>query len=221
MEHIAPLIQTIFWVGLIGMIVWRFNKPLYNLLTALGERVQSGSTVKAGPFEISNQLQPQLPTQQAAKANSELLEEAIIVQQPTPTLTPQAKAQYFQAEDLALRAIQAEYSTTMNRQVTAGSDMGFDAAFVKNGQLHIVEVKFSSGRHALRQATMAINQLQSAIDRYGWKSVRFVIVVVVGDSAALETTRAALSHLSSVGPIPVDVRCYSLAGLQETFGLGA
>jgi len=52
MEHISSLIQTVLWVGLIGGIVWRFNKPIYELLSALYSRIEAGSTIKAGPFEL-------------------------------------------------------------------------------------------------------------------------------------------------------------------------
>ncbi len=56
MEHISPLIQTVLWVGLVAAIVWRFHIPIYGILAALQKRVESGASVKAGPFEISERL---------------------------------------------------------------------------------------------------------------------------------------------------------------------
>ena len=111
MEHIAPLIQTILWVGFIGTIFWRFHTPIYGLLMALQKRVETGSSVRAGPFEITDQLKPQDPKTQKEKTAVEV-EEALqaesqlpqAVSSPTECIAS-VQARYFQAEDLVLRAI--------------------------------------------------------------------------------------------------------------------
>ena len=244
MEHIAPLIQTILWVGLISVIVWRFYKPLYDLLLALSERIKSGSNIKAGPFELSD-MQPQLPTQQAAKANAEISEAYLAstaqtapvttpapattttttIPAPTTTTTPaptqQFKAKYFLAEDLALRALQSEFGEPINRQITAGQDKGFDGAFVKDRQLHIVEVKYSSGRHTMEQVQSAIRQIKMAVNRYGWKSVQIVIALVVDDAELVYSLQGTLADRYSDSDIPVEFRVYSLPELESKFGLSA
>src|SRR5436309_3289517 len=61
MDHIAPLIQTALWTGLIAGIVWRFHLAIHGLLTALQKRVETGSTLKAGPFELIDRLHPLKP----------------------------------------------------------------------------------------------------------------------------------------------------------------
>jgi len=65
------------------------------------------------------------------------------------------QAKYFQAEDLVLRAIQTEYGAAVKRQVTAGNDMGFDAAFSSNGRLNIVEVKYVGVARSLSHLRIA------------------------------------------------------------------
>jgi len=58
MEHIAPLIQTLLWVSLVGAIVWRFHRSIEEILSALHKRIDGGSNVKAGWFELTDQFRP-------------------------------------------------------------------------------------------------------------------------------------------------------------------
>ncbi|WP_457447701.1 hypothetical protein [Roseateles sp. P5_E4] len=71
MEHWIALAQTILWVTLIsGIVIWA-RKPLHHILTALGQRIEDGSEVAAGPFSIKD-LKPQPVGLQAEKAQAEL-----------------------------------------------------------------------------------------------------------------------------------------------------
>lgn len=225
MEQIAPLVQTVFWVGLIAGIVWRFDKPIYDILVALQKRIEGGSTIKAGPFEISEQLKPQDPEIQKQKAASEVTE---LIQTETETKTALStkeasvfRARYFLAEDLALRAVQAEYGATINRQVTAGADMGFDGALIINGQLHIIEVKFFSKRFRLEAIRSSLERIVSAVKRYGWRNVRIVLVLVsdglLDVSAFYDRIQETIKSIS----VPVEVRWYFLDDLQQKFGVDA
>jgi hypothetical protein len=132
------------------------------------------------------------------------------------------RAKYFQAEDLVLRAIQSEYGATVSRQVTAGADMGFDGAFVSNGRLNIVEVKYLARPFAnLPGLEASIHRLAKAISQYRWRNVQIVLAVVVESSEDIPKVTVRLQSLvdQSSLPVPVIVRCYSFSELQQKFGI--
>ena len=226
MEHIAPLIQTVLWVALIGGVVWRFHKPIYGLLTALQRRIEAGSNIKAGPFELTEQIRPQDPAKQEAKVVDEIKEiqqdEANNGLQP-PQIedrTRAAKTRYFQAEDLVLRAIQAEYGTPISRQVTAGRDDGFDGLFLAGGRMNVIEVKYVSGKGSGHRFQETVARLTSSIQAYGWPNAQIVLALVFENSEDIRRTREILSAMFLKNPVPVVVRCYSFSELQSLFGVG-
>jgi hypothetical protein len=49
--------ETLAWVALVGYVLFRFGRHFEGLLDALRARVQSGSALKAGPFELGQDLQ--------------------------------------------------------------------------------------------------------------------------------------------------------------------
>lgn len=223
MEHIAPLIQTVLWVGLIGIVLWKFQAPLYGLIVALQRRIEAGSSIKAGPFEISDQLKPQDPLKQQQKAAAEV-EEAIQTAEPAAGAAPvqkeALKAKYFQAEDLVLRAIQAEYGATVSRDVTGGADMGFDGAFVMNGRLNIVEVKYLRGPSGnVSRLQSSVERLASTVARYGWSNAQIILAVVFEKVEEVPRATELLKRMTGEMPTPVVVRCFSLPELQARFGV--
>jgi hypothetical protein len=225
MEHWGPLIQTVLWVGLIGSALWFFYKPLYGLLSAIQKRIEAGSGVKAGPFEISEQLKPQDTTKQREKIEFELIETlddaqlAGIREAVPPQIKDAIQANYFQAEDLALRAIQADYGATINRQVTAGADMGFDGAFVVNGRLNIVEVKFVRRPVSPAKVEADLDRISGAISRYGWRNVQIILAFVFENPEDLASAER-LQRIAQQSTLPTTIRAYSLAQLQAQFGVG-
>ncbi|MRR17463.1 MAG: hypothetical protein EG826_13500, partial [Deltaproteobacteria bacterium] len=185
MKDIAPLIQTILWVALIGGIVWRYHKQIHALLESIQKRIDSGSGIKAGPFEIAAMLQPQNPEQQREKITQEISEAAKV--EPTPSSTPvklepqyDLRTRYLQAEDLALRAIQAAYNIPISRQLQVGRDMQFDGFFAKDGTAHIVEVKYAQRPYLKSQFLQVVNKIFAGIGRYGWRNVKVIFVIVYG-----------------------------------------
>lgn len=232
MEHIAPLIQTFLWVGLIVGVLWRFHAPIYGLLAALQKRVEAGSDVKAGPFELTQRFAPQDPAKQKEKAATELQEVLQATQKlevpPAHPLTPEqaatVQAKYFQAEDLVLRAIQAEYGATVSRQVTAGADMGFDGVFVTSGRLNVVEVKYVTsavGPVQISRFRSSVERLSSAISRYGWRNAQVILAVVFENSEDLVRGGERLQKLAVASSVPLVIRSYSIAELQLKFGVAA
>ncbi|SDA25098.1 hypothetical protein SAMN05216315_12637 [Nitrosospira sp. Nsp18] len=233
MEHFAPLIQTILWVSLIGIVLYRFHDPIYGLLVALQKRVEAGSSIKAGPFEINDQLKPQDPIIQKEKAALEVQEvlqaEGQEVLQAEGQLPPEVtllnermasvKARYFQAEDLVLRAIQAEYGAPLHRQVTAGRDTGFDGLFIAEGRTNVVEVKYISTKARYPRLKPTIERLTKSIQSYGWMNAQIILVLVFDREEDIKNVREILSVGFSQNPVPVVVRIYSLGELKVKFGV--
>lgn len=224
MEHWGPLIQTVLWVGLIGVALWYFYEPLHGILIAIQRRIEAGSNVKAGPFEISEQLKPQEALQQREKMESEVSaalkdpQNEVMTNSDLSRQKVRIQAKYFQAEDLALRALQAEFGTAISRQVTAGNDEGFDGAFVVNGQFNIVEVKYVLKTISSTKVENVLTRLTSTISRYRWRNVQIILALVYENTAdAAEIER--LQRIAQQSSVQTVVRIYSLAQLQAKFGV--
>ncbi|MBT9458103.1 MAG: hypothetical protein IV097_15910 [Burkholderiaceae bacterium] len=223
MEHIAPLIQTILWVCLIGGIVWRFNKPIHGLLTAIQKRVESGSNVKAGPFELNEQVRPQAIDQQVQRTEREVSE--LVQAQSENSVHPiasrsEVKSRFLEAEDLALRAIQVHYGKPVSRQVTFGPDVGADGAFTANGELNIVEVKYVvRDKNASESVRRTLRTFEGLFVKYGWKRARVVLAVVVELPSDLDGTKHDLEAVATDFFFPIAVHCFSLQELRSRFGL--
>jgi len=227
MEYIAPLIQTILWVVLIIGILWRFYKQISGILNAFQKRIESGSNIKAGPFEITEQLKPQDPSKQKEKTTFEIQEviEALPVSKgkslppPKERNISEVRAKYFQVEDLVLRAIQSEYGATISRQVTAGADMGFDGAFVVNGRLNIVEVKYLTNTYNVSFIRKTLERLSNAINNYGWRNVQIILAVVFEKEDDIIKASKRLREIGEGMPFSVVVRSYTFSELQSKFGV--
>ena len=222
MEHIAPLIQTILWVGLIAGIIWRFHAPIYGLLVALQRRIEAGSNVKAGPFEITDQLKPQDANSQKEKAAAEILE-ATIDQNPiaatAEALKPTTASRYFKAEDLVLRAIQSEYGVPMHRQVTAGRDSGFDGVFTSGGMTSVVEVKYIASKGKSPRLRESIHRLTKIIQQYSWNNTQIILALVFESEEDVKNQKEILSVGFSENAVPVVVRVFTMAQLEAQFGV--
>jgi hypothetical protein len=228
MKDLAPLIQTVLWVGLIGGIVWRYSKQIHALLEAIQKRIESGSGIKAGPFEIAALLQPQNPEQQKKNIIQEISEATEVESSVTmPPISPSTfvsrddlRTRYFQAEDLALRAIQAEYNIPISRQLQAGRDMQFDGFFAKGGTAHIVEVKYSQRPYPTNQILQIVDRIFAGIGRYGWRNVKVIIAVVYGDSSIdLNQEKGRLLKAIEDYKVAVEIRCFSIEQLAQQFGV--
>jgi hypothetical protein len=227
MEYIAPLIETILWVFLIIGILYRYNKPIYGILVALQKRIESGSDIKAGPFELTDQLKPQDPSQQNKKSAIEindLLEPRAISNSSLrkTIITRDASAvqnKYFQAEDLVLRAIQSEYGIPVSRHVTAGEDIGFDGVFSINGQLNIIEVKYAHDANNVSHYRNTLEHISTSIIRYHWKRVQILLAVVYDNFDDIAKSFRRLEDIARDMPIPVIVRYYLFSDLKSKFSI--
>lgn len=131
------------------------------------------------------------------------------------------QSKYFQAEDLVLRAIQAEYGATVSRQVIAGSDMGFDGVFVTNGRLNIVEVKYVTSPRSFPRLRESLDRLAAAVARYGWGNVQIVLAVVFENPEDVSEGMGRLQELTLGMRTPVAIRVYAFSDLQRRFGVSS
>lgn len=240
MEHWGPLLQSVLWVGLIGGIAYRFHRPIQGLLDALTERVKAGSDVTAGPFSVKAMQSLSVP-EQAARANQEIEEANAVANSPTiptqaednssaqwstssfasttPAPTLQFRAQYFQAEDLALRAVQAEFGQPISRQVSAGRNQEFDGAFVHNNRMNIVEVKYVSKAPPKALLQQVLHRVQRFVVSHNLRSVNLILVAVVDRTSDIEATLKRFTSIADESSIPTIVRVYALSELQAKFGI--
>jgi hypothetical protein len=224
MEHWSPLVQTTLWVLLVGGIVWRFNKPIHGLLEALQKRVESGSGVKAGPFELSAPVRPQNPAEQRSKAEAEV--EELIAHAPPVLAAPaegalnQLKIEYLGVEDLALRAVQVAYNVPINRQVVVGRDARFDGAFVKYEALYVVEVKYMPGEPKPSRIRQSLEQASKLLIDAGIHKATIILALVFDSSDHIAGLESMLPQLTASSAFPTDVRMFSKSKLQFDFSPG-
>lgn len=108
-----------------------------------------------------------------------------------------------------------------SREVTAGADMGFDGAFVTNGRLNIVEVKYLRGPSGnVSRLRPSIERLANSITSYGWRNAQIILAVVFENAEEVPRATELLKKFTSEMPIPMVIRCFSLAELQARFGVG-
>jgi len=222
MQYIGPLIQTALWVALVGFIVWRFYRPLHSLLTALAARLEAGSSIKAGPFEIGEIAKPLSPEQQRIKADTELKLALAAPEGEAPIASKQVKSRFLQAEELAVRAVQAEFDRPISREVSLGAGLAVDGAFTVDGKLWIVEVKYVvRPQNAVMVIERSLEYLSSAIERYHFRNVGIVFVLVFEFPLAASTAKEDFAPIFSRSDVEIEPRYYSLAELREQFGFPA
>lgn len=221
LQYFWPVLQTALWVWLIWFLFSNLRQHLYALLEALKGRLADGSDLKFGSVEILNRAVTQSVEEQAAKLDAELSETSQTKENDTQSIADPAKervidirSRYVLAEDLALRAMQIKYGEPINRQLTWGKDSGFDGAFVKDGCLHVIEVKyipFGNGMRSLRDAVMKVS---GGLQDYMWKNVRIVLVAVYENESSIPKELFEFDTIYKVEP-----HFYSINGLKAKFGV--
>ena len=232
MQYIAPLLQTLLWVGLVSGIVYRFHKPIDGLLTALQRRMEAGSTIEAGPFKLGSDVKPTPPAQQRERSENEL---AYIVNEqlvdpvvpgapnlPAPMVQIKLRSRFFQAEELALRALQTELNAPINRQVSIGPGLEADGAFIQNDELHLVEVKFIvRPKNARSTIERTLSHYQRSFGATRRRTVVIILAVVFEFESDVTRSTLEFQEIANSTGLRVEVRGYSLKQLQTTYGLPA
>lgn len=235
MQYIAPLLQTILWVGLVAGIVMRFHRPIHGLLSALQRRIEAGSTIEAGPFKLGSDVKPTPPAQQRARSETELAQ--IVSEQlaepgapaapgapasPAPAEPTKLRNRFFQAEELAMRAIQTEFNAPINRQVSIGPGLEADGAFVQNDELHLVEVKFIvRPKNARSTIERTLAHYQRGFGATRRKSVVVILALVFEFESDVTSSTLEFQEIANSTELRVEVRGFSLKQLQATYGLSA
>lgn len=224
LKEVVPLIQTTFWALLILASILVFRKPLVAILNVVKERVEGGSGIKAGGFELS-ELHPQSVQAQSEKLQREVeqsvagstdgTEEHNTKHEPTADV----REVFLQAEDLALRALQEEFQAAISRQLSVGSGIQVDGSFVVDGQMHIAEVRVVRGRRDIFNIRKSFDQLVGYINRLHWRNVRLILVIVFWGEQDEEDFRSTLSELLETAPCEAEARYYRLNDLRAKFGL--
>lgn len=232
MQYIAPLLQTLLWVGLVAGIIIRFHKPIHGLLSALQRRIEAGSTIEAGPFKLGADVKPTPPARQRERSEIELAQ--IVNEQltepaapgtpglPAPAEPTKLRSRFFQAEELALRAIQTEFNAPINRQVSIGPGLEADGAFVHNDELHLVEVKFIvRPKNARSTIERALSHYQRGFGATRRKTVVIILALVFEYESDVTSSTLAFQEIANSTDLRIEVRGFSLRQLQATYGLPA
>jgi hypothetical protein len=227
MKELAPLLQTLLWVTLIGWIVWRYQNALDDLIAAIKRRLDSGGGLKVGPLEFTP-LRPLDADEQKQKINREISQlvapaEGRLQADDTSIQIRDSKSlrqAYLRAEDLALRQIQSEFGVPIGRQVKWGVDLQFDGAFALNGTLHVIEVKYSINRLAHTQVLQFVEQFFASVGQRNWKNFKLIYAIVIDrEDIDVEAERKGIAELVKNAGYDVLVRCYRLSELEKTIGV--
>src|SRR6266542_56805 len=141
MSALIPLFQTLLWVGLIVWLIFRYNAQVAAILNSIQDRIAKGSSVKAGPFELGQDVRPQDAQEQKKRLEEEI--QQLAEPAPEPQLLPSTEEartsrqdlqkRYLLAEDLVMRELQIEFGTPVNRQVRLGG-IDLDGIFALLGE---------------------------------------------------------------------------------------
>lgn len=200
-------------------MVLKFESAITELFNTLRKRIESGSEVKVGPFELG-QLNPQNPSQQAAKTESEIKEnlksdETVLGSGIKNTL----RTNYLIAEELAIRAIETEFNQSARRQVAFGDRDGFDGIFALEGQAQIIEVKYFTNAVSAQRVRDSISRIKNLYESYGWRNVRIIFVLVAENEKYFTKVSEKLADIAEDMEAEVIFRSYTLTSLREKFGV--
>ena len=215
MKDWAPVIQTALWVGLCGYLIVRYGSYIERTLSTLVSRIEKGAAVKAGPVEVGA-LTPEQQKEKVGVAVAELVQEEPAID----TSKKQVLAnRYVLAEDLALRAIQDEYKVPIRRQVSIG-DLRLDGYFESaDKSLTFVEVKVADRIASIKSLRLFADRFfrTSAMPIAAPDACLFYVVVFLNPEADIAAQAEKLASVASGLSFRMQIKCYSLAELEERF----
>jgi len=178
-------------------------------------------------FFRAMQLRPQTVPERKVRLDREVQE----VRLAGPTLRPSValrepeagklRSDVVLAEELAFRAVEAEFGRPILRHVRAASDVQVDGVFQLADREVALEVKFARTSDWERFAQQALTLSKSFTGKGRVRPVT-VLLVVVADGLSGEQ-RAAAAHrleryLEGAGPA-VKLRVFDFAALKQEFGI--
>jgi len=224
-QHIkdfVPLAQTALWVGLIVWFIKKYGSFIDQILELFRKRVESGSSVKAGPFEIGELIEPQSLSNQKREADEEILEfseSSVQYEAHSRSELASIRSDYFLTEDLALRMIQDEYGESITRNVKVFPQFEADGIFTKDGILHVVEVRAVTVDRFKKIATRTLSRLDNVIRNQTEKNIVIVFVVVIRDSKNKGVNIKPIEIPVNEYYTKIKTRTYQEAELKAAFGI--
>lgn len=125
------------------------------------------------------------------------------------------------SEDLALRELESEYATSINRQVALGR-MAVDGAFAAGGRGYGVEVKYvRSPRLNSAAIRRQLEGLASSMVQSGWRNFGLVLVLVLDGVApsSVENQLVDLEKFAADLTLGLETRTYDFAALCQKYGI--
>lgn len=214
----VPLFQTALWVALIVWLVLRYHAQLGALIAAVQKRIEHGSSLKAGPFELGEGAKPEsVATQKDRLAEESKTTDASTLAAPA---RESVKSRYLLAEDLVMRKLQAEFGIPIKRQIALGPDARFDGLFAKQGAGYGIEVKYLNRRGSSKELAEMIQQAVQYVAGLGFARFTLILVFVfeTEDLMSPEVLRTVQSEVSRHGE-KVVARFYAFRDLASEFGL--
>lgn len=227
MIELIPLFQTSIWVGLIVWLVTRYHNQVCAVLTAVQERIARGSSVKAGPFELGEDMRPQNVPEQNKRIDEELQQIEATSAQNSQTSQPmiaaasdsKLKQTYFLAEDLVMRELQSEFGVMVNRSV-GFQDFGLDGIFAKEGAGFGIEVKYIKSGSRIEHLEQIIVKTATFTRRLHWSRFTFILALVCEQDGIISTSDLErLQELATKSGLPLMTRVYTMSDLTSKFGL--
>jgi hypothetical protein len=171
------------------------------------------------------------PAEQRQKVEREAAEQAIEQLAVGEGVAPEAAQQdqrqfvqtYFQAEDLVLRELQAEFGPSVRRNVAltiANRTIEVDAAITLKRSLIAVEVKVFSVPHVKSELFNSLRDMARDVDRAAQQSGEYwggSVMLVVVTTFALSAHKDFERRLREASR-DMDLRIYELEDLQRKYG---
>lgn len=215
-------------VGVFGHIWWpcvalyflkRFKKEISELISGIALLEWGDKKLK-----IDRKVRPIDQKRDVRRSVDEINEVLGIVPGENPiNITPDVRAtamsRYMLSEGLVMRALQAEYGVPIKRNVTAGSDDGFDGFFTFGNSTYVIEVKYFKNLSNRMVERGSLLRLSASIKDYGWKDAHIIFAQVFeGSVPAIDSQ--GLARLINEIETPFSIRRYSLKELEAQFGIG-
>ena len=248
MAAIASLLQTCVWAGLIIWLVRIYGDAIRRAVEALIKRIEGGDNFEAAGIKLFAPTS-QSTSEQAMRVNQEVLEASTPVavvddeeakcknatsvgssldeqrgesSNPSQLNQEPLPLRFLQAEDLALRSLQAQRGRPIQRQVKLFDCIQCDGLFEDGGVTNIVEVKLVKEMARIRvtlpvwvDRTRRLIESQGSVNMLKFRII--VVLVFPHDIQALEAAKLSASLRNDA--IPLEVVTFSERALRAEFGV--
>jgi hypothetical protein len=124
------------------------------------------------------------------------------------------------AEELAFREIESEFGITIQRNVAAGPDQGFDGIFIQQGRLTVIEVKYVRSPRWRQSVEAALKHIQRAAANI--KPAQSFILALVTEPLTPKQRESEIAHvreLLALSSLQVELRIYDFVDLKVKYGV--